>query len=257
VSSTAADDLQRIATEAITPKRRGPVPSSIVWDSRASLPFHEAETLAYWSSGSGPPVLLVHGWEGSHADLDAFVGPLLAAGLRVVAVDLPGHGESTGTVAAAPDLGNAVVAIGEALGPLAGIIGHSAGSPAVAYALLAGLRTSCAVLIASPERYERYLRWYAQEAGVDGDALIEVFASRGIDVPSLVLSENAAGIDLPALIVHSNDDRTCDVRNAHDIAAAWRGSELLLVDGLGHNRLLRDPAVVEAVVDFVARSATT
>src|SRR5215470_10874422 len=46
--------------------------------------------------GDGPAVLLVHGWGGNAGHLAGFVDPLLAAGFRAVAVDLPGHGRSAG-----------------------------------------------------------------------------------------------------------------------------------------------------------------
>jgi hypothetical protein len=36
-----------------------------------------------------------------------------------------------------------------------------------------------------------------------------------------------------------------------ETAGAWPRSRLLQVDGLGHRRILRDPAVVEAVLGFV------
>ena len=35
------------------------------------------------------------------------------------------------------------------------------------------------------------------------------------------------------------------------LAAAWPEGELLTTGGLGHHRLLRDPEVVRAVVDYV------
>jgi pimeloyl-ACP methyl ester carboxylesterase len=218
----------------------------VTWESRET-----AGPITYWSSGSGPAVLLVHGWEGSHADLDAFVAPLLARGMRVVTFDLPAHGESSGTTASLPECGQAILAIAERIGPLAGAIGHSAGAPSIAFALQHGLHVERVTLVATPERYERYIRWFAEENGVDGDALIAVMKARGIDVPSLVLSENAAHFDVPALIVHSIDDRTCDVRGARRVAAAWRTSELFEVDGLGHNRILRDPGVIERIAHFI------
>jgi pimeloyl-ACP methyl ester carboxylesterase len=240
-------ELERIATAAITPKRREPATSNVTWDSRAT-----AGPIVYWSCGSGPPVLLVHGWEGSHVDLDAFVAPLLARGMRVVALDLPAHGMSSGTTASLPECGRAVLAIAARIGPLAGAIGHSAGAPSIAIALQGGLDVARVALVATPERYERYFRWVAQENGVDGDALIAVLKARGIDVPSLSLSENAALFDVPALIVHSIDDRTCDVNGARRVAAAWRTSELLELDGLGHNRILRDPGAIERIANFIA-----
>ena len=39
------------------------------------------------------------------------------------------------------------------------------------------------------------------------------------------------------------------------MARAWRGAEMLMTDGLGHRRILRDPDVVAAAVAFVAARA--
>jgi hypothetical protein len=36
------------------------------------------------------------------------------------------------------------------------------------------------------------------------------------------------------------------------ITRAWRGAEMLMTDGLGHRRILRDPDVVATAVAFVA-----
>lgn len=44
-------------------------------------------------SGEGPPLVLLHGW-GLNVRVWDTVAPLLAAHFRLVAVDLPGHGES-------------------------------------------------------------------------------------------------------------------------------------------------------------------
>src|SRR5262245_35302817 len=45
--------------------------------------------LAAWRWGGGPPVLLVHGWEGRGAQLGAFVDPLVGRGFSVITFDAP------------------------------------------------------------------------------------------------------------------------------------------------------------------------
>ena len=50
-------------------------------------------SLAYERAGSGPPVVLLHGWPGDHTDHDDVV-PLLTADFEVVVPDLRGFGES-------------------------------------------------------------------------------------------------------------------------------------------------------------------
>src|SRR5262249_10337057 len=59
--------------------------------------------LAVWHWGSGPRVLLVHGWGGHAGRLSAFVAPLLDAGFGVVSFDAPAHGISEGRFATLPD----------------------------------------------------------------------------------------------------------------------------------------------------------
>ena len=49
--------------------------------------------LAYERAGSGPPVVLLHGWPGDHTDYEDVV-PLLTADFDVVVPDLRGFGES-------------------------------------------------------------------------------------------------------------------------------------------------------------------
>lgn len=247
---TSADALERIADALLTPARGEPANSTVPWESRKTLDTRHGP-IAYWTSGSGPAVLLVHGWEGSHAQMDAFVAPLLERGARVVSVDLPAHGESGGATASPLDSGAVVAELGARFGPLAGAIGHSGGCPSIAIAMRSGLRVQRVALIATPERWERYVRWYAQEEGVDADRLIDTLRARGVDTASLVLSETVSAFDTPALIVHSQDDRTCKIENARRVAAAWRGSEFLTVDGLGHMRILKDADVVERVAQFM------
>ena len=223
------------------------------WDAHDTLDTAQG-AIAYWTVGSGPTVLLVHGWEGWHAQMDAFVAPLLGRGARVVSLDLPAHGESGGVTASPLDCGAAIAALGAHIGPLAGAIGHSGGCPSIAIAMRGGLRVQRVALIATPERWERYVRWFAQEEGVDPERLIDTLRARGVDVASLVLPETASTFDVPALIVHSLDDRTTKIEGAQRVAAAWRGSEFLTVDGLGHMRILKDPAIVDRVAQFITQS---
>ena len=113
-----------------------------------SIPFGEGGALAAFEWGEGQPVLLVHGWEGSHADMDGFVAPLVASGFRAVAMDLPGHGVSTGTLAPIPLMAKAVRAVADAIGGTHGLIAHSIGCAALMTALARGLEAGRVVLLA-------------------------------------------------------------------------------------------------------------
>jgi hypothetical protein len=53
------------------------------------------------------------------------------------------------------------------------------------------------------------------------------------------------------LVVHDRDDADVAIEDAIRIASAWPGAVLLETNGLGHNGVLRDPAVVARVAEFV------
>jgi hypothetical protein len=82
------------------------------------------------SWGDGPAVYLVHGWGGCRAHLGVFVKPLVEAGHRVIAFDLPSHNDSDPgdlkpgrtTIVECAEAVNAFV---RAHGPARAIVAHS------------------------------------------------------------------------------------------------------------------------------------
>ena len=95
------------------------------------------------SWGDGPAVYLVHGWGGCRAHLGVFVKPLVEAGNRVIAFDLPSHNASDpGDLAPGRttivECAEAVGAFVRAHGSARAIVAHSLGAKAVALAVARG-----------------------------------------------------------------------------------------------------------------------
>lgn len=109
-----------------------------------------ARELSALSWGEGPTVLLQHGWEGRASQMGAFAQPLVARGLRVVALDAPAHGESQGRTSSMIEFAVGLRAAAQAFGPLRGVVGHSLGAAATAAAVSAGLVVERLVFIAPP-----------------------------------------------------------------------------------------------------------
>jgi pimeloyl-ACP methyl ester carboxylesterase len=63
---------------------------------------------------------------------------------------------------------------------------------------------------------------------------------------------NAQTLNVPVLIVHDRDDREVPWTQGALIAEAWPGAQWLATRGLGHHRVLRDAATVQAIVDFLS-----
>ena len=98
-----------------------------------------ARRIETWTWGTGPSVLLVHGWGGRGTQLGAFVAPLVARGFSVVTFDAPGHGASDEGVVTIPEMTAAIHAVAASRGPLAGLVAHSAGALTATAALHEGL----------------------------------------------------------------------------------------------------------------------
>lgn len=209
----------------------------------------------YVWQGGGPTVLLVHGWNGGSGDLEAFVGPLRDAGRRVVAIDLPGHGRSSGKRINLPA---AVAAVETALRrepAVEAVIAHSFAVPATVLAAGRGAPLPRAVLLSGPVSMEAYLQRFEQVLGLGPvvRSAMRARIRRVLDLGGLETMELTAvapGLSAPALVIHDRADREVPLLSAQALHRAWPGAELLVTDGLGHRRLLSDPAVVERAVRF-------
>lgn len=85
----------------------------------------------YAEAGKGPVMLLVHGVAGSHAIWWDNIRPLAEAGYRVLALDLPGHGDSDKPESISYDPNAGAALLGRFLAALdvekAAVVGNSAG----------------------------------------------------------------------------------------------------------------------------------
>jgi pimeloyl-ACP methyl ester carboxylesterase len=209
--------------------------------------------------GSGPLVLAAHGWRGRPTQFRRIAEAMVPAGLRLVALDAPGHGLSRGRRATPRLVADALQEAAAALGEVHALIGHSLGGAAAAIALEFGLAARRLVLLGAPSRPSRMIAGFADRIGLPPraraalDRRFDAHAGRPVaqlDVVSLALPA-----DVAALIVHDRDDDVIPVAEAQLLAAAWPAAQCLYTAGLGHRDLLADPAVVGRVARFLAEGA--
>ncbi|WP_437315790.1 alpha/beta hydrolase [Sorangium sp. So ce385] len=203
-----------------------------------------------------PAVLLVHGWEGRGSQLSAFVPRLLAAGLRVVAFDAPGHGDHPAPDATVVDLADALVHVAREAGPIEGIVAHSLGGVAAILAQRRGVGAARYAFIAPPLNPHRFIGAFVSFFGLDARAesrlKARIEARTGIALRELDGRLLAPRMRGELLVVHDRQDQEVLFEDGLALAGAWPGARLHETQGLGHRRVLRDSLVINEVASFIA-----
>jgi len=211
--------------------------------------------------GSGPTVYLMHGWGGRGSQFGAMVAPLVLAGRRVVMFDAPSHGESD-RGPAGPGASNgmefarALDAVFCRFGPAEAVVAHSMGTISTYLAIRYGwLGSERLVFVAPMVEFDSLLGQFQQALGLGPrtrralDRQIEDFV--GLAVHDFDARVQARHVDpRPTLVVTDRGDRQTPYSHVVDFAETI-GAPLISTEGLGHRKLLRDPAVVHAVVEFI------
>ncbi|CAM4125442.1 Hydrolase [Pseudomonas reidholzensis] len=205
--------------------------------------------------GKGPTVLLMHGWEGRPTQFAALIETLVDAGHTVVSLEGPAHGRSPGQQAHVVLFARALLEAAAELPPLRAVIGHSMGGASVLLALQWGLRTEAAVSIAAPAQLLGVLRGFARHLGMPARARAAFIrqVERDVGLPIARLDVSGYQLELPGLIVHAGDDGLVAASEAQVIHKAWFDSRLMLLEEGGHQRVLADPRVSDAVLELLAR----
>lgn len=218
-------------------------------------------TLRGYAAGTGPTVVLVHGWAGRAADWRHLVGRLVDAGWRVVVPDLPAHGASSGTRTDLYELGRAVAAVLEHETPAA-VIAHSLGFPMVMRAIEGGAQEPEHLIALAPgRRMEHALTTFAEQARLRPALARELrgaierrFGDDVFDV--LNVDRIAPSLRSAGLVIHDTDDADVSIEDGRAIADLWPRARFVGTEGLGHRLILRDAAVHELIVEELAENVS-
>ena len=223
----------------------------------AFFTLDDMQVSTYHWPGTGPTVLLAHGWD-SHSGRWYELGQqLLAAGYDVYAVDAPAHGQTQGGHFSVIYYAEVLATFVDQCQP-AVVVGHSAGGMAAVYYLhhhQQAHRPQQLVLLATPGELNDFMNSFRMGLGVRQEVIDEVeegFIRRYQHQFSYYsISRFSQELTIPGLIIHDHDDDVAPIAGAHDIAANWTNSELILTEGLGHS--LKAAIVWHEIMDFIGR----
>ena len=212
-----------------------------------------------WPAAGAATVLVMHGWISHAARLAPLIEALRARGLRVLALDAPAHGLSSGTRVDLHGFLAAVRAVDAALGPAQGIVAHSFGALTAATWLSrdpkpVGVRA--AVLVGLMRDVDWVFGSFTYTLGLRGRTLARLrglFRERYGGYPEeFGTHELARGIHVPVLLVHGDDDELVPAAHSTEVGELLADGEVLRVPGLQHSAPLKDADTVARMAAFMA-----
>lgn len=245
------------------------------------MPYVENDgvKIAFEETGSGRPVMLVHGFAASRTSNWSGAGwfdALTASGRRVIAIDCRGHGESDkphDPSAYGNTMADDVIAVLDHLGiDRCELMGYSMGGRISLRLLTAfGDRFSCAVLggigggVGGPRRnademarameadelpadasdMAKGFRLFAEASGNDLKALAAVMRGWG----TWSVDDDLATIDTPTLVVVGSDDDL--VGSAEPLVEQIPGARLEVIPGRDHLTVVGDERYKQAAIAFL------
>lgn len=208
-----------------------------------------------------PTVLVLHGWRSRAAHMSGIVDGLVKGGFRVIALDLPGHGESGGRYL---NMANAVASVHAAdqwFGPFTAIVGHSFGGAVAANAIVgsvtgippvaAGRLVTVSAPSSMPAIFREFGRFLKLGARAQTALAARVLKITGRPLEEFVVARQLAEHPMPALVVHAPDDKEVPASEAESMAKAGPHVRLFWAPGLGHRRILADCDVKNRIVEFL------
>jgi pimeloyl-ACP methyl ester carboxylesterase len=215
-------------------------------------------TLLHWSSDQQPQnqlkkALLVHGWGLQGLSMQSFVPGLLDAGFAIYSLDGPAHGDSPGVRATGADFVRAILALGEEFGPFDLIVGHSVGGAAASIAMAKGAAIKRGVLLA-PAYLPDILDIFAAQVELTPEVKSMFYelltAEAKSDLEEWASPNLAQSVKQPVVIFHDPQDAQVSVVHSRRYAEVAPDAKLVEIDGAGHNRILHNPQVLEAIAAF-------
>jgi pimeloyl-ACP methyl ester carboxylesterase len=243
-------------------------------------------TIAFRRTGSGPPLLLLHGAEADHSMFDAF-GALLAPHFTVIAYDQRDSGETRNppTPYGLAELGDDAGALIAALGyPRVHVFGTSLGGaiaqllaarhPAQIHRLvlsstfrpglglpeinpeeapkIAALRARLPASAAEFARYFYTPNYLASHPEVvnrfGGNKRTEVQRQRRGAVLTRPIEFDYHAITAPTLVLAGNEDRLIPKEHTLGLAREIAGAKTAVIPGIGHVGTIQNPGAVASEV---------
>jgi len=204
---------------------------------------------------SDKKVLLAHGWSGRRTQLFMIANKLLEKGFMVVSFDAPAHGKSSGRTTNMIEYIKTITAINKEFGPFESAIGHSFGGMAIVNTNANKEMFKTIVTIGAGDKIEDIISNFIRDLGLKriiSKKLIQNLQKKWqINISNFALHKIVKKNKTPTLVVHDEKDNDVDVSCAYNIRENLINGSILISNGLGHTRILRDQNIINKTINFI------
>lgn len=245
-----------------TPRKRttGPLPQEFSEAEKLHFKFEQYQITGFrWNKGKGPRALVIHGFESSIINFDPYIKGLRDKGYEVLAFDAPAHGLSSGKRVNVLEYSNFIQYINSNFGPVDFFMAHSLGALALCMALAEiGVTEKNRVALIAPatetvtavNQFFHFVRLKRPEVRKEFDKLIIHIG--GQPVAWFSVGRTLEHLHCPILWLHDEDDQITPLADALKIKNRnLPNIKFVITKGLGHNRIYREAAIREQVLDFL------
>lgn len=222
-----------------------------------TVPSIKKDIMIYEYGYSKQKVLLVHGWAGRGTQLYQIADKILENRMMAISFDAPAHGLSKGKTTDLPEYVATINYINEIYGPFEAVIGHSFGGITSMATLAENPFTDKLVTIGIDcsindviDNFTKKLQLKQPVSTKIKKHLSKIF-KRSIE--SVSPCQMAKKMTISTLVLHDTQDADVDVSNAYKIRQNLINGELLITNGLGHRRILRNKKVIDRIIDFIKK----
>ncbi len=222
------------------------------------IPEIKKEVMVYTYGYSKRKALLVHGWSGRGTQLYTIADKLLENGYMTISFDAPAHGKSSGKTTMMTEFIATSKYLEDKFGPFEIAVGHSLGGMAILNSIKQGVHLKKAIIIGSGDMISDIITEFVHKLELKEKLVPKIkhhfYKKFGEHIDNYAGSIAAKDVKIPTLVIHDTDDNDVPVSCAHNIRQNLQQGEVLITNGLGHRRILKDPKVISQIIEFIKRN---
>ena len=219
------------------------------------IPSLGYEVMVYTYGYSKTKVLLAHAWSGRGTQMYAIADKILENSMMIISFDGPAHGLSEGKTTTPLEFVKTIEFLNEKYGPFEAAVGHSFGSISLLKSVSNGLKLNKLVVIGTEfsitSIIENLLENLHLKSKIVPKLKKKLADKFNGDIEIYSAEKSAKNITIPTLVLHDTKDINVDVSNAYKLRQNLVNGELLVTNGLGHRKILRDKSIINKIVEFI------